>query len=220
MNNLITERTEKILKQIPPGVEAVAAVKTRTIEEVEAALLGGIRIIGHNYVQEAGKMFLAVGNRARWHLIGRLQGNKVKKAVRIFDMIETVDSLKLMESIEKHSARDGVIMPCLIQINIAGEKTKAGILPSGAERLIRESSSFRNVRIEGLMTIEPAAKKEDEQRGHFRSMKSLFEELKNSNPANAPLKYLSMGMSQTYMTAIEEGANLVRIGTSIFGPRR
>ncbi len=220
MNNLITERTERILKQIPPGVEAVAAVKTRTAEEVEAALLGGIRIIGHNYVQEAEKMFPVIGDRAGWHLIGRLQGNKVKRAVRIFDMIETVDSLKLMESIEKHSAAAGVIMPCLIQINIAKEKTKTGIPPAGAERLIREASSFQNVRVEGLMAIEPAAEKEDEQRGYFRSMKSLFDELKSSGPANAPLKYLSMGMSATCMTAIEEGANLVRIGTSIFGPRR
>ena len=219
MRDLITETTRKLLAEIPPHVEAAAAAKTRTAAEVRAAVDGGIRIIAHNYVQEAEKMLPEIKTRVKWHLIGKLQKNKVKKAVRIFDMIETADSLKLCEEIEKRCGAEGTVMPVLIQVNIAGEKTKSGIGPEEAGRFLEETRHFKHVSVEGLMTIEPFAGTPEESRTYFRRMKELFDELRNSHPAGGKLKHLSMGMSRTYKTAIEEGASIVRIGEGIFGPR-
>lgn len=220
MDNSITQRTRKILAELPPRAEAAAAAKTRTPEEVRAALAGGIRIIAHNYVQEAEKMFPRIGRTARWHLIGKLQRNKAGRAVRLFDMIETADSVKLCEALDKHCRSEGKIMPLLLQINIAGESSKSGISPGEAGGFLEEAGKFRHVSVQGLMTIEPFALSAEESRKYFKRMKELFDELKTCRPEAAGFKYLSMGMSRTYKTAVEEGANIVRIGTTIFGARK
>ncbi|MCK4646873.1 MAG: alanine racemase, partial [Candidatus Aminicenantes bacterium] len=138
--SVIEENVKKILEELPPGVELEAAAKTRTPEEILQAAEAGVRIFGENYVQEALAAINVVGHRAKWHFIGHLQRNKVKKAVEIFDMIETVDSLDLAREIEKRCGQREKIMPVLIEINSGKEPQKFGVLPEDAEELIREIS--------------------------------------------------------------------------------
>jgi pyridoxal phosphate enzyme (YggS family) len=216
---MIKERVEEILKELPPGVTLVAAAKTRTPEEIREAIEGGLEIVGENYVQEAEKAFAAIGNRVQWHLIGRLQTNKVKKAVRIFDMIETVDSSKLAEEIQRCCEKTGKVMPVLLEINSGEEDRKSGVLPGESPRLISEIAGLDRVKVMGLMTMGPLVGSGEESRPYFRKTRLLFEELRRMSIPGVDMKYLSMGMSDSYRVALEEGATLVRIGTRIFGPR-
>ena len=217
---MITDNVKKILQEIPKGVEIVAAAKTRTPEEILKAIQAGISIIGENYVQEAEKAFKLIGNRSKWHMIGHLQTNKVKKAIKIFDMIETVDSVKIAKLIDKECVKIGKIMPILIEINSAEEPQKAGVLPKDTIQLIKQISQLKNIKIQGLMTMGPFVEDPEELRPYFKITKELFDEIKNMNFPEVDMKYLSMGMSDSYKIAIEEGANIVRIGTKIFGPRK
>ncbi|MFQ6034037.1 MAG: YggS family pyridoxal phosphate-dependent enzyme [Candidatus Bipolaricaulia bacterium] len=214
---MIAENVQRILKELPPGVTLVAAAKGRTPQEILEALAAGIEIIGENYVQEAEAAYAVVGKRARWHMIGHLQRNKVKRAVQLFDMIETVDSARLAAELERRCARIGRVMPILIEINSGREPQKSGVLPEEAEDLIREISQFEHLKIQGLMTMGPRTGDPEAARPYFRETKRLFDELKNL--PNVELRYLSMGMSNSYRVALEEGANIVRIGTKIFGER-
>ncbi len=216
---MIKENVINILSELPPGVELVAAAKTRKPAKVLEAIEAGIRIIGENYVQEAEDAYEVVGNRARWHFIGHLQSNKVKKAVTIFDMIETVDSLKIAAEIDKHCSRLGKVMPVLIEINSGREEQKSGVLPEDAERLVKDISSLKNIRVEGLMTMGPRFGDPEDSRPYFSETRSLFNEIKGLSLANIDMKYLSMGMTNSYKVALEEGANIVRIGSKIFGER-
>lgn len=217
---MIEENIRELLKELPSGVELVAAAKARTPEEVLRAAKAGIRIIGENYVQEALAAFKVVGRRVKWHFIGHLQRNKVKKAVEIIDMIETLDSLRLAEEIDKRCSKRGKIMPVLIEINSGREPQKFGLLPEETEDFIREISNFQNIRIKGLMTMGPFAGDPEEARPYFVETKKLFDKMKNLNLPGVEMKNLSMGMTNSYQVALEEGANLVRIGTKIFGPRK
>ena len=216
---MIKENVVKILGELPPGVELVAAAKTRKPAEVLEAVEAGIKIIGENYVQEAEGAYAVVGNRVRWHFIGHLQSNKVKKAVRIFDMIETVDSLKIATEIGRHCSQTGKVMPVLIEINSGREEQKSGVLPEDAERLVRDVSSLRNIKVEGLMTMGPRFGDPEDSRPYFAETRKVFENIKVLNLANADMKYLSMGMTNSYRVALEEGANIVRIGSKIFSDR-
>ncbi|MBU0686715.1 MAG: YggS family pyridoxal phosphate-dependent enzyme [Candidatus Margulisbacteria bacterium] len=216
---MIKENVSQILSKLPPGVELVAAAKTRTPQEIQEAVNAGIIIIGENYVQEAEEAFGVVGNKAKWHFIGHLQTNKVKKAVQIFDVIETVDSLRLAKEIDKRSAVIGKVMSVLIEINSGKEQQKTGVLPETAEELIRQIAALKNVKIIGLMTMGPFSENPEDSRPYFVVTKQLFDKMKSLNIPNVEMKYLSMGMSSSYGVAIEEGANLVRIGTKIFGER-
>lgn len=216
---MIKENVINILSELPPGVELVAAAKTRKPAKVLEAIEAGIRIIGENYVQEAEDAYEVVGNRARWHFIGHLQSNKVKKAVTIFDMIETVDSLKIAAEIDKHCSRLGKVMPVLIEINSGREEQKSGVLPEDAERLVKDISSLKNIRVEGLMTMGPRFGDPEDSRPYFSETRSLFNEITGLSLANIDMKYLSMGMTNSYKVALEEGANIVRIGSKIFGER-
>jgi pyridoxal phosphate enzyme (YggS family) len=215
----IRENSQKLLKELPAGVELVAAAKTRTAEEVMAAVEAGIKIIGENYIQEAETIYPAIGNKARWHFIGHLQKNKVKKAVKLFDMIETVDSVELAQEIDKRCAQTGKAMPVLVEINSGREKQKSGVLPEKAELLIKEISSLANIKVMGLMTMGPRFGNPEDSRPYFVTTKKIFERIKALAIANVEMKYLSMGMTNSYPVALEEGANLVRIGTLIFGER-
>ncbi|MFQ6117427.1 MAG: YggS family pyridoxal phosphate-dependent enzyme [Candidatus Bipolaricaulia bacterium] len=214
---MIAENVQRILKELPPGVTLVAAAKGRTPQEILEALAAGIEIVGENYVQEAEAAYAVVGKRAKWHMIGHLQRNKVKRAVQLFDMIETVDSAELAAELERRCARIGRVMPILIEINSGREPQKSGVLPEEAEDLIREISQFEHLKIQGLMTMGPRTGDPEAARPYFRETKRLFDELKNL--PNVELRYLSMGMSNSYRVALEEGANIVRIGTKIFGER-
>lgn len=214
---MIRENVRKILAELPPGVLLVAAAKGRTPQEILEAIEAGVQIIGENYVQEAERAFAVIGRRARWHMIGHLQRNKAKKALEIFDMIETLDSVRLAEELEKHCARMDRVMPVLIEINSGREPQKSGVFPEDAEALLREVSRFRHLKVLGLMTMGPRFGDPEEARPYFQETKKLFDQLKTLNIPNVEMRYLSMGMSNTYKIALEEGANIVRIGTKIFG---
>ncbi len=216
---MIRENVQQILAELPPGVLLVAAAKGRSPQEILEALEAGVQIIGENYVQEAERAFSVIGRRAQWHMIGHLQRNKAKKALEIFDMIETLDSVALAQELEKHCARLDKVMPVLIEINSGREPQKSGIFPEDAETLIRAVSRFPHLRILGLMTMGPRFGDPEEARPLFRETKKLFDSLKSLSLPNVEMKYLSMGMSNTYRIALEEGANVVRIGTKIFGER-
>ncbi|MBU0989688.1 MAG: YggS family pyridoxal phosphate-dependent enzyme [Proteobacteria bacterium] len=216
---MIKENVKGIMETLPPGVQLVGAAKTRTPAEILEAIQAGLTIIGHNYVQEAETTFEAIGPKARWHMIGHLQSNKAKKAVRIFDMIETVDSFKLAKAIDKACRNMDKSMPVLIEINSGEETQKGGVLPADAVSLLREISQLENVRIMGLMTMGPFSGDPEDARPFFQKTKALFEDIKKANLPGVEMKYLSMGMSNSYRVALEEGANLIRIGTKIFGER-
>ena len=217
---MIKENVKKIMSELPEGVLLVAAAKTRTPEEILEAIEAGVQIIGENYVQEAEKAFEVIGNRAEWHMIGHLQTNKAKKAVRIFDMIETVDSIKIAKAIDKECKKLGKVMPVLIEVNSAEEPQKAGVMPDEVISFIKDISQLENIKIKGLMTMGPFVDDIEELRPYFRRTKELFEKIRDMDIPNVEMKYLSMGMSDSYKVAIEEGANMVRIGTKIFGPRQ
>ena len=219
MTSNIADSVKEILKELPEGVKLVAAAKTRTSEEVSEAIAAGVGIIGENYVQEAQAVFKVIGNAVRWHFIGYLQKNKVKKAVEIFDMIETVDSIALADEIDKRCKNIGKTISVLIEINSGREEQKSGVFPEDAEALIREISMLPNIKVEGLMTMGPFTGDPEDARAYFVETRKVFEDLKNKNIPNVNMQYLSMGMTNSYKVAIEEGANMVRIGTKIFGDR-
>jgi len=216
---MIKENTKKIFSELPPEVELVTACKGRSPEEILEAIEAGVKIIGENYVQEAEKAFGIIGSRVKWHFIGHLQKNKVKKTVRIFDMIETIDSLEIVEEIDKICRSENKIMPILAEVNSAREKQKFGVLPEDIEDFIKNLSGFGNIKVMGIMTMGPDLRNPEDIRPYFSETKKLFDRLKTSGITNINMKYLSMGMSNSYNIAIQEGANIVRIGTGIFGSR-
>jgi len=216
---IIKESVTEIMNSIPSNVLLVAASKTRTADEVNCAIDAGVKIIGYNYVQEAERIFPHVGKSVQWHLIGHLQRNKVKKAIHIFDMIETIDSLRLAESLDKHCATEGKIMPILIEINSGKESNKTGVLPEDVEELVHGVSKLSNLRLQGLMTMGPRFGNPEDARSYFKETKTAFDQLKKTEIDNVKMRYLSMGMSNSYQIAIEEGANIVRIGSKLFGER-
>jgi len=219
MMNMIKENVRQILQELPPGVELVAAAKTKTAAEILEAVEAGIKIIGENYVQEAQAAIAVVGRRVKWHFIGHLQTNKVKKAVEIFDMVETLDSADLAKEIDKRCRTMGKVMPVLIEINSGQEEQKFGVRPGDAEALVREIAPLENIKIEGLMTMGPFEGNPEDARPYFKETKRLFDQMRALNIPGIKMIYLSMGMTNSYRVAIEEGANMVRIGTKIFGPR-
>ena len=216
---MIEQNVRRILSELPDGVQLVAASKTRSPEEVLRAVEAGVKIVGENYVKEAEKACQMVGNKAKWHFIGHLQKNKVKKAVGMFDMIETVDSVEIAEEINKRCAQLGKIMPVLIEINSGREKQKSGVLPEDAEQLVREISGLPNMKIMGLMTMGPFFGDPESSRPYFVATRKIFERLKKLNLPNVEMRYLSMGMTNSYHIALEERANIVRLGSKIFGER-
>ena len=215
----ITENVKAILADLPSGVELVAAAKTRGADEILEAIEAGVGIIGENYVQEAAAVFPAVGRRARWHLIGHLQTNKAKRAVAVFDVIETVDSFPLGREIDKRAAAAGKTMDILIEVNSGREPQKAGVLPEGAEPLVRELAGLAHLRVLGVMTMGPLAGDPEDSRPYFQETRRVFDALGRAAIPGVEIRLLSMGMSHSWRVAVEEGANLVRIGTAIFGPR-
>jgi hypothetical protein len=219
----IIENYKTLRASIPKYVELVVAAKTRNSEEIKEVINAGAKIIGENYVQEAQRVYEELGEIAKsveWHMIGHLQRNKVKHAVKIFDMIETVDSYALSKEIDKRCAQIGKVMPILIEINSGREPQKAGVMPEDALSLIKEISVFPNLKIKGIMTMGPMFGNPEDARPYFVETRKIFEKIKSLNLKTVEMKYLSMGMSNSYKIAIEEGSNMVRIGTLIFGRRQ
>ena len=217
--NSITESVERILKTIPPDVLLLAAAKTRSLEEVEEIICAGVTHIGYNYVQEALPIIQAVGNRATWHMIGHLQRNKAKLAARHFDLIETIDSWRLAKAVEYHCANAGKTMSVLIEINSGREVNKTGVMPEAVDELVERMSALEHIRVEGLMTMGPRFGNPEDSRPYFKATREAFERLAARNLVNVTMRYLSMGMSNSYRIAIEEGANIIRLGTILFGER-
>jgi len=227
----ISTNYARIREEIPKDVTIVLSVKTRTVEQIEEAIDAGVADIGENYVQEAGQMYSALQKKAakvKWHMIGHLQTNKINKALRIFDVIQTVDSLEKAAAIDKRV--EGVrkkVIPVYIEINIGSEFSKAGIKPAEhepfeeyIEKLIRDMSKLEHIRLEGLMTMGPRLGNPEDVRPYFRRTREIFEKTKALALPNVNMKYLSMGMTNSYGVAIEEGSNMIRIGTAIFGERK
>jgi hypothetical protein len=212
----------KVKQEIPEDIRIVVAAKTRTPDEIKAVAEAGCKIIGENYVQEAQNMKESLGrksNSLKWHMIGHLQTNKVKKAVEIFDMIETLDSLKLAAEINKRAKEIEKVMPVLVEINSGQEEQKTGITPDKAIDFINDISLLSNIKIQGLMTMGPRFGNPEDSREFFKKTRELFNKIKGLNIANVQMKYLSMGMSNTYKIAIEEGSNIIRPGSVVFGAR-
>lgn len=227
--NSIGERAQRILGAIadaaaragrdPAEVRLIAATKTKPVEGLEEALAAGITEFGENYVQEAEPKIAAIGGRARWHLIGHLQRNKAKRAVELFDTIHTVDNAALGRGLDRYASERGIVLPVLIEVNIAAEPSKSGVAPADVAALLTELGACVSLTIDGLMTMPPPGPTAEASRSYFRQARELRDELQAGAPRNAPLRALSMGMSDDYTVAIEEGATMVRIGRALLGDR-
>ncbi|MFH7325611.1 YggS family pyridoxal phosphate-dependent enzyme, partial [Desulfurivibrio sp. C05AmB] len=223
-------------RYVPATVSLVAVSKTVPVERVAEAVAAGQRLFGENYLQEAeekisrleqllaqagpGAAQAAASPAPAWHFIGHLQSNKSKAAAGRFAMVETVDRLKLAKSLARHAAAAGRVLPVLVQVNVGGEEQKSGVAPAAVADLLRALAELPALRVMGFMTMPPFAVDPEQSRPHFARLRQLAEECARQGLLGRhgpPL--LSMGMSADFEVAIEEGANLVRVGTAIFGPR-
>jgi PLP dependent protein len=203
------------------GITLVAIGKTHPAETLRAALEAGITELGENRVQEAEGKIVELGRQAaRWHLVGHLQSNKTRKAVQLFDVIHSLDSPELAQRLDRLCVEEGrPEMPVLIQINLAGEKTKTGLDPRELPQLLEAVSGCQHLRLIGLMTLPPYFENADCSRPFFKALRGLRDEMKAQGRFGEGLGELSMGMSHDFEIAIEEGATMVRVGTAIFGER-
>lgn len=220
----ISQNYQRIRAGIPEHVTIVLAAKTRTVEEVIEAIEAGATHIGENYVQEAESMYQALEervNEVEWHLIGALQKNKINKALPIFDLVQTIDSFEKAKAIDTRVARLGKVLPVYIEVNIGSEDSKAGMPPEyeSIEQLVRDMASLEHVRLEGIMTMGVFSADPEDSRPYFRQAKKIFDQLSSLDIPNVSLKTLSMGMSDSYQVAIEEGSTMIRLGTVVFGAR-
>jgi pyridoxal phosphate enzyme (YggS family) len=194
--------------------------KNFSAELIQEAVDNGIVFLGENRVQEAkSKVDLVKGN-IEWHLIGHLQRNKVKTAIDIFTMIQSLDSWRLAEEIQKRAQQADKVIDVLVQVNIGSEETKYGIDPDDTEVFIEKVATLPNLKVRGLMAIAPFKENPEDVRAYFRHLREIFQSIKEKSIENVSMEYLSMGMSNDFEVAIEEGANMVRIGTGIFGTRK
>ena len=204
----------------PESVTLVAVSKTFSASDVDAAIAAGVTGLGENRVQEAEEKVPAVTGKAHWHLIGHLQKNKVNKALDLFDLIHSVDSIELAQSIGKRAERMGVLMRVLVQVNVSGAESQFGLDPDGLLRDAERIAAVPGLTLDGLMCIAPHVDDPDETRPAFRQLAGLHRTLGPAmHAAGHPWRHLSMGMSNDYSVAIEEGATLVRVGRAIFGER-
>jgi len=204
----------------PATVGLVAASKTKPVEMIREAVAGGVHLLGENYIQEAREKIRALSDGAvSWHLIGHLQTNKAKYAVRLFDLIHSVDTLKLAGELDKEARKIDKIQPILIQVNIGEDPAKSGAAAQETQNLIREVSLLKNLSVRGMMTIPPFFDDPERVRPYFKALSDLRDRI-SGTIAHVSLKELSMGMTGDFEVAIECGATLVRIGTAIFGIRR
>lgn len=226
---MIRENLETVKKKIADAckragrsrdeVTLIAVSKTKPVSMIEEVIDTGIHDFGENKVQELAAKYEVLPKDLQWHLIGHLQTNKVKYIVDKVVMIHSVDSFKLAEQIEKEAAKNNIICNILIEVNIANEETKFGVMAEEVYSLILEIAKLKHVRIKGLMTIAPFVDNPEKNREHFRKLRQLNIDINSKNIDNVSMKVLSMGMTGDYEVAIEEGATMVRVGTGIFGER-
>lgn len=206
----------------PSGISIIAVTKGRKIEQIKEAYEAGLTEIGENKVQEAvlkyhqlqtcGSKFRAV----KWHMVGHLQTNKAKDAVKNFDLIQSVDSLHLAAEINKRAAKINKVQDILLEVNISAEKAKFGLKPYEVSEVIKATAQFKNINIKGLMAVAPIAENPDKNRPYFKKLRELFHHMNELRVASCELRILSMGMTDDFEAAIEEGANMVRLGRAIF----
>ncbi len=201
------------------SIRIVAASKAASVEMIEQAIAAGVTDLGENYVQEAAEKRARITAPIRWHMIGHLQRNKAARAAELFDVIHTLDSTGLGEALARHGERLQRPVRTFIEVNVSGEATKSGVRAGGVQDLLARLAERRWLSIDGLMTIPPPGPPESARR-YFRTLRELRDRLQRDTRANAPLRELSMGMSDDFSVAIEEGATIVRIGRAIFGERR
>jgi len=204
----------------PDNVMLVAVTKMVGVQEILCAADLGLDSIGENRVREAAAKRDRVGDRLKWHMIGHLQRRKVRDAVGVFDYIQSVDSLALAEEIDKRCAAAGKTMPVLFEVNASGEETKFGLSPGETAAVIRQASALEHIEIEGLMTMAPLVEDPEETRPCFRNLARLAESVERQGIPNVTMKHLSMGMTNDFEVAVEEGSTMVRVGTAIFGSGR
>lgn len=214
----INESCTKINRD-PNEVTLIAVSKTKPVEMLKEAYDAGARVFGENKVQEIVDKYDQMPSDVKWHMIGHLQRNKVKYIVDKVAMIHSVDSLRLAETIEKEAAKKAVIVPILIEVNVAQEESKFGLKPEEVLPLIEQIADFSHIQIKGLMTIAPYVDNAEENREIFRELKKLSVDIAAKNINNVTMSVLSMGMTGDYMVAVQEGATMVRVGTGIFGAR-
>ena len=200
-------------------VRLMAVTKTVDDERIMEAIAAGVDMIGESYVQEAKRKIEKMGRRLEWHMIGYLQGNKAKYAVRLFDMIHSVDRIELARELDKRAKAVGNVMKILIEVNISGEGTKSGVPYRDAMQLIRDVASLDNLSVQGLMTMPPWFDDPADARPYFVALRELRDRVIDENLNRIEMRELSMGMSGDYEVAVEEGATIVRVGRTIFGER-
>ncbi len=201
-------------------VTLIAVSKTKPVSVLEEAYNLGVRVFGENKVQELSDKHEVMADDIHWHMIGHLQRNKVKYIVDKVDLIHSVDSLRLAETIDKEAGKKGCIANILIEVNVAEEESKFGVKVDEVETLIHDISKFEHIRVQGLMTIAPYVENAEENRHIFASLRKLSVDIAAKNIDNVTMSMLSMGMTNDYEVAIEEGATMVRVGTGIFGERQ
>lgn len=204
----------------PAGIRLMAVSKTVEPRRILKALDAGISLLGENYVQEAREKIPAVGRSAEWHMIGHLQTNKAKYVVHLFDWIHSVDRLELARELDKRAGQHNRRLNVLIEVNVSGEASKNGIEPSGVPDLVRRISPLPNLTIRGLMTMPPYSDNPEISRPHFQALRRLRDEINAAAIPNVRMDELSMGMTDDFEVAIEEGATIIRVGRAIFGERR
>lgn len=227
---MISENIKKVQNNIidaaqaagrdPKEVTLIAVSKTKPVEALQEAYDAGMRDFGENKVQEIVEKYDKLPQDIRWHLIGHLQTNKVKYIIDKVYMIHSVDSYKLACEISKHAQKHNVIMPILIEVNVANEETKFGVKPENTEELVKMISQLPAISVKGLMTVAPFTENPEENSTYFSTLKQLLVDINAKNIDNVNMDCLSMGMSGDYMVAINEGSTYVRVGTSIFGQRQ
>lgn len=213
--------TADACKRPVASIRMVAVSKTMPAEVVREAIEAGVTDLGENYIQEAKEKINALATYpVTWHYIGHLQSNKAKYAVRLFDLIHSVDSLKLAKELDKYAKKNDKIQTILIQVNVAREDSKSGVYLEDSMRLLREVSRLENISVKGLMTMPPYFNAPEKVRPFFAALRQFRDQIKKEAIPNISMDELSMGMTGDFETAIEEGATMVRIGTAIFGDRR
>ncbi len=203
----------------PASITLVAVSKTLPPDRIKDAVAAGVAVLGENRVQEAQEKIQTLGRLAHWHLVGHLQTNKAKLAVQMFDLIHSLDSMKLARELDKHARAAGKRVPCLVEVNQGGELTKSGLTEGGVLPFLREVALLAGIEVLGLMSVPPFLEKPEDLRPYFRRLRALRDEAVAAGIPGIRMGHLSMGMSHDFEVAIEEGATMVRIGTAIFGPR-
>lgn len=211
-------RRIRVPKEAP--VELVAVTKNHDVAAMREAIDAGVGQIGENRIQEAKEKFGQLDRRVIWHLIGHLQTNKAKQAVKYFDLIHSIDSLHLAEAVDRAAEAIGKVQDVLVQVNLAEEESKSGIRKDGMMELLEATDAMANLRLSGLMLIAPNYDDVEKCRPLFREMYGIFLRIKGMEWQRANIRYLSMGMTHDYRIAVEEGANILRVGTAIFGRRQ